>query len=98
MLSTAGPARKAMRWVRLLHEGSCETCGADTERFVRPMRNGYRATEVTFCPVCSPVVKGVVDIPVTDEEGTGTCTGLLRLPATSGRAESFTGESSMKPG
>jgi hypothetical protein len=36
------------------------------------MRNGYRATEITFCPVCSPEVKRVVDIAVTDGNGGDT--------------------------
>jgi hypothetical protein len=61
-----------MYWTRLIHKRSCETCGAHVERFVRLMRNGYRATEITFCPVCSPEVKRVVDIAVTDGNGGGT--------------------------
>jgi len=58
-----------MRWVKLIHKRSCERCGAHAERFVRLMRSGYRATEVTFCPVCSPEVKRVVDLAVTDGHG-----------------------------
>ncbi len=61
-----------MCWVRLLHNRSCERCGAHVECFVRLMRNGCRATEVTFCPACSPEVKKVVDIPVTDGNGGDT--------------------------
>ncbi len=63
------PARKDMYWTRLIHKHSCEACGAHVERFVRLMRNGYRATEITFCPACSPEVKKVVDIPGTNGDG-----------------------------
>lgn len=56
-----------MRWVKLIHKRSCERCGANAERFVRLMRNGYRASEVTFCPFCSPKVKRVLDLAVTEE-------------------------------
>lgn len=55
-------ARKDMRWVRLRHESSCEQCGSNVERFVGLMRDGRRAAEVTFCSVCCPEVKRVVDI------------------------------------
>lgn len=51
-----------MHWVRLRHECSCERCGATVERFVGLMRDGRRAAEVTFCSVCCPEVKRVVDI------------------------------------
>ena len=61
--------RKDMGWVRLPYERPCETCGGDVERFVRPTRNGCRATEITFCPICSPEVKRVVDIPGTNGDG-----------------------------
>ncbi len=61
-----------MRGVKLIHKRSCERCGAHVECFVRLMRNGCRATEVTFCPVCSPGVKRVVDIAVTDGNGGDT--------------------------
>ncbi len=61
-----------MRWVKLIHKRSCERCGAKVECFVRLMRNGCRATEVTFCSVCSPEVKRVVDIAVTDGNGGDT--------------------------
>jgi predicted nucleic acid-binding Zn ribbon protein len=61
-----------MCWVRLLHKYSCEACGAHVERFVRLMRSGDRATEVTFCPACSPEVKKVVDIPGTNGNGGDT--------------------------
>ena len=61
-----------MYWTRLIHKRSCETCGAHVERFVRLMRTGYRATEITFCPACSPEVKRVVDIAVTDGNGGDT--------------------------
>ncbi len=61
-----------MPWVKLIHKRSCERCGANAERFVRLMRNRCRATEVTFCPVCSPEVKRVVDIAVTDGNGGDT--------------------------
>ncbi len=61
-----------MPWVKLIHKRSCERCGANAECFVRLMRNGCRATEVTFCPVCSPEVKRVVDIAVTDGNGGDT--------------------------
>ncbi len=61
-----------MRWVKLIHKRSCETCGGDAERFVRLIGSGYRATEVTFCPACSPEVKRVVDIAVTDGNGGDT--------------------------
>ena len=66
------PARKNMRWVKLIHKRSCETCGGDAERFVRLIGSGYRATEVTFCPACSPEVKRVVDIPGTNGNGGDT--------------------------
>ncbi len=64
-----------MYWTRLIHKHSCEACGAHVERFVRLMRNGCRATEITFCPVCSPEVKKVVDIPGTNGDGGDTRRG-----------------------
>ncbi len=61
-----------MRWIKLIHKRSCERCGANVECFVRLMRNGCRATEVTFCPACSPEVKKVVDIPGINGNGGDT--------------------------